>query len=213
MSLDLPEGSFRRYDESPDTWFYRQPRFVEHIDTGAIAAVTQLHREIFPAGGRVLDLMSSWVSHLPPEVEYDRVTGLGLNEEELAANPRLDAYVVQDLNAESDLPFEDGVFDAAEICVSIQYLTHPVEVLRDLSRVLTAGAPLAVTFSNRCFPTKAVAVWQALGEAGHAQLVASYLESAGNWSDIRTLNRSPLTPGTDPLWAVVALSAPPNLPC
>ncbi|MBV9597746.1 MAG: methyltransferase domain-containing protein [Chloroflexi bacterium] len=205
MALDLPADSFRRYDESPDPWFYTQPRFVEHIDDGAIAAVTQLYRELFPAGGRILDLMSSWVSHLPAEVDYRQVVGVGLNEEELAANPRLDAYLVQDLNASPSLPFEDHSFDAAGICVSIQYLTHPVEVLRELGRVLRPGAPLAVTFSNRCFPTKAVAIWQSLDDAGHAELVTRYLQAARNWSDIRALDRTPPAFGSDPLFAIVGL--------
>jgi SAM-dependent methyltransferase len=203
MSLDLPADSFRRYDETPDTWFYSQPRFVEHIDDGAIAAVAQLYRELFPAGSRVLDLMSSWVSHLPDEVQYARVVGLGLNAEELAANPRLDCYVVHNLNEVWRLPFEAGAFDAAGICVSIQYLTHPVDVMREVGRVLTAGAPLVVTFSNRCFPTKAVAIWQALDDCGHADLVMEYLRAAGNWRDIRILDRSLGQPGTDPLFAVV----------
>jgi SAM-dependent methyltransferase len=213
MPLDLPEGSFRRHDETPDTWFYSQPRFVEHIDDGAIAAVAQLYRDFFSAGGRVLDLMSSWVSHLPPEIAYGHVVGLGLNEEELAVNPRLDAYLVHNLNTKPVVPLDDAAFDAAAICVSIQYLTHPLEVLRDLGRVLTAGSPLVVTFSNRCFPTKAVAIWQSLDDAGHAQLVTSYLQDAGNWSDIRALDRTPDTPGADPLLAVVALSARRDQPC
>ena len=204
MSLELPADSFRRYDETPDTWFYSQPRLVEHIDAGAIAAVTQLYRELFPAGARVLDLMSSWVSHLPDDVHYARVVGLGLNADELAANPRLDSYVVHNLNADWQLRFfEAEAFDAAGICVSIQYLTHPVEVLREVGRVLTPGAPLVVTFSNRCFPTKAVAVWQALDDRGHGELIAQFLRAAGNWRDTGILDRSPATPGADPLFAVV----------
>jgi SAM-dependent methyltransferase len=193
---------FRRYDESPDALFYRQPRFVEHIDAGAIAAVTQLHRELFPPGGELLDLMSSWVSHLPPEAAYGRVVGLGLNEAELAANPRLDERLVHDLNAEPVLPFAANSFDGALICVSIQYLTRPVEVLRDVARVLRAGAPLAITFSNRCFPTKAVAAWHQRDDRGHAELVTSYLRDAGGWTAIEALDRSP--GGGDPLLAVVA---------
>jgi SAM-dependent methyltransferase len=204
MALNLPPDSFRRYDETPDTWFYGQPRFVEHIDDGAIAAVTQLYRELFPPAGRVLDLMSSWVSHLPDDVAYARVVGVGLNEEELAANPRLDAHVVHDLNADAHLPFDDASFDAAGICVSIQYLIQPVAVVREVGRVLTPGAPLVVTFSNRCFPTKAVGVWQALDDAGHAELVSRYLQAAGNWSDPQSLDRTPAAPGADPLFAVVA---------
>jgi SAM-dependent methyltransferase len=200
----LPPDAFRRYDEHPDAMFYIQPRFVTHIDDGAIAAVTQLYRELFPAEGCILDLMSSWVSHLPAEVHYRRVVGLGLNREELAANPRLDALVVHDLNAEPYLPFPSAEFDAAAICVSIQYLVNPVAVLRDLGRVLRSGAPLVITFSNRCFPTKAVAIWQALDDAGHGELVSRYLRAAANWTDFQLLDRSPSQLGADPLVAVVA---------
>jgi SAM-dependent methyltransferase len=211
--LDLPKDAFDRYDQTPDTWFYAQPRFVEHIDDGALAAVTQLYRELFPPGGHVLDLMSSWVSHLPEDVTFARVVGLGLNEEELAANPRLDERLVQNLNSTPRLPFESDAFDAAGICVSIQYLVEPVEVLREVGRVLRPGAPLVITFSNRCFPTKAVAIWQALDDLGHTELVMRYLRGAGNWTDVRALDRSPRAPGADPLFAVVGLSARPDLPC
>jgi SAM-dependent methyltransferase len=197
---------FRRYDESPDSWFYRQPRLVTHIDDAAIAAVTQLYRELFPAGAAVLDLMSSWVSHLPPEVSYRRVVGLGLNQQELEANPRLDAWVVHDLNEEPRLPFADQEFEAAAICVSMQYLVRPVEVLAELARVLVPDAPLVISFSNRCFPTKAVAIWQRLDDVGHAELIASYLREAGGWTRIEALDRRP-GPDTDPLFAVVARRA------
>ncbi len=195
---------FRRFDESPDAFFYRQPRFVTHIDEPAVAAVTQLYREVLPAGGAVLDLMSSCVSHLPPEVVYRRVVGLGMNEDELAANPRLSAYNVKDLNREPLLEFEDGTFDAATICVSIQYLVHPVDVIRELGRVVCSGGPLVITFSNRCFPTKAVAIWQALDDSGHARLIERYLDEAGNWRDIQSLDRSPQPGFSDPLLAVIA---------
>ena len=110
--------------------------------------------------------MSSWVSHLPPEVEYRRVIGLGMNEVELRRNERLDSYVVQNLNTNPLLPFGTGEFDGAGICVSIDYLTRPVEVLREVGRILKVGAPLAITFSNRCFPTKAVEIWHRLDDAG-----------------------------------------------
>src|SRR5229473_5521552 len=119
---DFPPSAFLKEDPSPDALFYEEPRFVTHIDRAAIAAVTQLYRELLPPGGVILDLMSSWVSHLPVEISYSRVVGVGLNRAELAANPRLDAYVVQDLNHEPHLPFGSGEFDAAAICVSIQYL-------------------------------------------------------------------------------------------
>jgi ubiquinone/menaquinone biosynthesis C-methylase UbiE len=193
-------------DETPDEEFYRTPRLVTHIDDHAIAAVTQLYGEFFPAGGEVLDLMSSWISHLPPEVGYRRVVGLGMNEEELRRNERLDSYVVQNLNENPRLPFGDAEFDGCGICVSVDYLTRPVEVLREVGRVLKAGAPVVITFSNRCFPTKAVAVWHQLDDRGHMRLVEDYLRQAGNWDDIRGLDRSPRRLFSDPLYAVIGES-------
>jgi SAM-dependent methyltransferase len=209
---DLPSSAFRRQDEAPDEQFYRHPRFVTHIDDGAIAAVTGLYREVFPAGGRILDLMSSWISHLPPEVAYGQVAGVGLNRAELEQNPRLTEQVVQNLNTTVRLPFPDASYDAAGITVSIDYLTRPVEVLRDLGRVLTPGGPVAISFSNRCFPSKAVAIWHTLGDAGHLDLVQRYLEEAGNWTGIRQLDLSPKKGGRrtgDPLFAVVGQSTGP----
>lgn len=207
---DLPEDAFRRADETPDELFYLQPRFVTHIDAGAIAAVTQLYRDYLPAGGAILDLMSSWVSHLPPEVAYRHVVGLGLNAAELNKNERLTSFVVQNLNTNPTLPFADDEFDGAGIVVSIDYLTAPVAVLRDLGRVLKPGAPVVISFSNRCFPTKAVAVWHGLDDKGRLELVAQYLKAAGNWTDSEQLYCSPagfrarLGLAGDPLYAVVA---------
>jgi SAM-dependent methyltransferase len=202
----LPEVAFWRYDETPDEEFYLLPRFVTHIDDRAIAAVTQLYREFFPPGGEILDLMSSWVSHLPPEVEYRRVIGLGMNEAELRRNERLDSYVVQNLNANPRLPFEDAEFDGCGICVSIDYLTRPIEVLREVGRVLKVGGPTIISFSNRCFPTKAVNVWHQLDDRGHMHLVERYLEEAGNFDNIRSLDRSPRRLFSDPLYAVIGES-------
>jgi SAM-dependent methyltransferase len=206
----LPEEAFRRYDEAPDEEFYLLPRFVTHIDNPAIAAVTQLYREFFPSGGEILDLMSSWVSHLPPEVSYGHVIGLGMNEAELRRNERLDAYVVHNLNRTPELPFDDAEFDGCGICVSIDYLTRPVEVLREVGRVLKVGTPVVITFSNRCFPTKAVAVWHQLDDRGHMKLVARYLQEAGNFRNIRSLNRSPRRLFSDPLYAVIGDSRAPH---
>ena len=205
----IPEEAFRRVDERPDEEFYRTPRIVTHIDDGAIAAVTQLYRELFPAQGVILDLMSSWVSHLPPEVEYRRVIGLGMNEVELRRNERLDSYIVQNLNTNPGLPFGEAEFDGVGICVSIDYLTRPVEVLREVGRVLKVGAPLIITFSNRCFPSKAVAVWHQLDDRGHMRLVETYLEEADNFRNVRGLDRSPRRMFGDPLYAVVAESTGP----
>jgi SAM-dependent methyltransferase len=205
----LPNDLFRRQDETPDAEFYHHPRFVTHIDDAAIAAVTQLYREYFPPDTTLLDLMSSWVSHLPADVNYRRVVGLGMNAAELAANPRLEFYVVQDLNQQPALPFQDDEFDGAAICVSIDYLTQPVAVLHELARVLRPEAPLVITFSNRCFPSKAIVAWHHLDDRGHLALVQQYLVAAGGWHAIELLDRSPRPPGrSDPLYAVVARIAP-----
>jgi len=205
----LPEEAFSRYDETPDEEFYRVPRLVTHIDEQAIAAVTQLYRESFPPGGDILDLMSSWVSHLPPEIGYRRVIGLGMNEVELQRNDRLAAYVVHNLNMNPRLPFGDAEFDGVGICVSIDYLTRPIEVLREVGRILKIGCPMIISFSNRCFPSKAVAIWHQLDDPGHMRLVESYLEEAGNFRNVRGLERSPRRVFGDPLYAVVAESVGP----
>ena len=197
---DLPPHAFDKADLSPDPLFYAQPRLVTHIDDGAIAAVTALYRRFLPDGGAVLDLMSSWVSHFPRDVAYARVTGHGMNAVELAANPRLDDRFVQDLNADPVLPLAAEQFDAACLCVSVQYLQRPVEVFREVARVLRPGAPLVATFSNRCFPTKAVAIWRALDGDDQQRLVSLYMERAG-FDPIETAR---IAPGRgDPIWAVI----------
>src|SRR5580704_13619105 len=124
-ALGLPEGAFARIDEDDDARFYEPARLVYHIDDNAVAALTGLYRDILPAGGVVLDLMSSWVSHLPPEIDYAEVIGHGMNAEELAANPRLSRSFTQNLNRDTALPLADASVDAAMICVSVQYLQQP----------------------------------------------------------------------------------------
>jgi SAM-dependent methyltransferase len=199
----IQDGAFQRFDEGPDEEFYRLPRFVTHIDEAAIAAVTDLYRRYFPSGGAILDLMSSWVSHLPPEVDYARVVGIGMNAQELAENPFLDECRVQNLNRDPRLPYGDAEFDGAAICVSVQYLTRPVEVLREVGRVLRPSAPLVITISNRCFHTKATACWRLLDNDGHLCLLGQYLAEAGNWRDIACCNAHCSCDG-DPLYAVIA---------
>jgi SAM-dependent methyltransferase len=205
--LDLPAGAFARLDETPDEDFYVPPRLVYHIDDNAVASLTAFYRRVLPAGGAVLDLMSSWVSHLPPEIEYAEVIGHGMNEEELAANPRLTRRFVQNLNRDPALPLADASLDAAMICVSIQYLQQPVAVLREVARTLRPGAPLVIGFSNRCFWTKAVAAWRALDDAGHAVLVESYLRAAG-FAEIETRRLADYIEDVqDPMTAVVGRAA------
>jgi Methyltransferase domain len=177
--LALPPGAFGKIDAEEDEVFYEPPRLVCHIDDGAIAALTEFYRGLLPAGGVLLDLMSSWVSHLPPEVTFAEVIGHGMNATELAANPRLNRWFIQNLNRDPKLPLSDAGTDAAMICVSVQYLQEPVAVLREVARLLRPDAPLVISFSNRCFWTKAVAIWRALDDDGHAQLVERYLHHAG----------------------------------
>lgn len=202
---DFPPNAFLKEDSGPDEIFYAEPRFVTHIDGLAIGTVTALYRELFPPGGVILDLMSSWISHLPRDVAYAEVIGHGLNKEELAANGQLTRFFVQNVNTDPILPLETGSVDAAAICVSIQYLQNPIAVLREVARVLKPAAPLVITFSNRCFPTKAVAIWQALADEGHIKLVALYLERAG-FEAIETRTPAQKHRGQDPLFAVIGKS-------
>lgn len=181
---ELPAGAFAKQDTGDDIAFYAPPRLVTHIDAGATAALTDFYRLILPDSGRLIDLMSSWVSHLPADRSYAEIVGHGMNAAELAANPRLSRWFVQNLNANAALPLDDSSFDAALCCVGVQYLQQPLAVFGGVRRVLVPGAPFVVSFSNRCFPTKAVAIWRALDTDGHAALVKLYLERAG-FADVR----------------------------
>jgi SAM-dependent methyltransferase len=146
-----PAAYFERQDPSDDARFYDFPRKVVHIDDGAIAALGQAYAELLPRSGLLLDLMSSWRSHLPPELEGAdglEVVGLGMNAEEMADNPALERFVVHDLNREQTLPFQTGLFDGAMCAVSVQYLTRPIEVFAEVARVLKPGAPFVISFSN-----------------------------------------------------------------
>ena len=197
---ELPPDAFRKDDGGDDAAFYAPARLVTHIDEAATRALTDFYRAILPGGGVLLDLMSSWVSHLPSEMTFSEVIGQGMNAEELSANPRLSRSFVQDLNRSPILPLEDDSCDAALCCVGVQYLQRPLEVFAEVLRVLRPGAPFIVSFSNRCFPTKAVAIWRSLDDRGHAALVRLYLERAG----FRDISAEVLRDGSesDPLIAV-----------
>jgi SAM-dependent methyltransferase len=198
----LAPAAYARDDESPDEHFYAVPRRVVHIDDAAIAALGRLYAEVLPARGRLLDLMSSWRSHLP-EGHAREVIGVGLNAEEMADNPQLARAIVHDVNRDPRLPLGDSEFDGAMCAVSIQYVIHPVLLLRQVRRVLRPGAPFVVSFSNRCFPTKAVAVWLHTTDEQHVALVRRYFDEAGGWNDVTEEDRSPGR-GDNPLYAVWA---------
>ncbi len=196
-----PHDFFARQDEAPDAEFYALPRFVTHIDDATIAALTDVYCELLAPGAELLDLMSSWVSHLP-DVSYRRVVGLGLNAEELAGNARLDQWCVHDLNREPELPFADASFDAILNAVSIHDLTRPVEVFASMRRVLRPGGIALVATSHRLFPSKAIRAWQLLPAPDRLALIASYFDDAEGYGKPVLLDRSP--PGADPLWVVHA---------
>lgn len=198
----LTTDLFRRVDESDDALFYREPRLVLHIDEATIVALSRYYAEVLPAGGVVLDLMSSWVSHLPVEPPLSEVVGLGMNAAELRANPRLSEWVVQDLNGDPRLPFATARFDAVLVAVSVQYLTRPVEVFRDVARVLKPGGRVIVALSHRCFPTKAVRAFHLLSPADRIRFVGEYLGASSEFEKPSFLDRSPER--ADPLWIVSA---------
>jgi SAM-dependent methyltransferase len=196
---------FEREDELPDAAFYEHARLLVHIDDHAIESTRRLYGELLPRGGAILDLMSSYKSHMPPELQWTRLCGLGMNAEELRANDQLTDFVVYDINADSALPFIDREFDAAVVTVSVQYMTKPLETFREVARVLKPAAPFVVTYSNRMFPTKAVRIWRALDDRERAGLISSYFKHAGRFGDVRAENRS-IDSGAynDPLFAVWA---------
>jgi len=181
--LRLPSTAFLKEDPSDDALFYRPARLVTHIDDMAINALTARYAELIWPGSTVLDLMSSWVSHLPPDLTLREVIGHGMNADELAANPRLSRWFVQDLNRDAELPLESASIDAVLVCVGVQYLQRPVEVFAEVRRILRPGGLVIVSYSNRCFPTKAIAAWLDLDMKGRAALIRGYLEGAG-FSDV-----------------------------
>jgi SAM-dependent methyltransferase len=205
MENEFGPGFFDRADPSPDAEFYSWPRLVTHIDDDAIAAVSSLYEEL-GITGTVLDLMGSWVSHF--RRSPDHLTVLGMNATELAANQQAAATVVHDLNSDPRLPFEADSFDAVVCCVSVDYLTRPVEVFTEVARVTRPGGPFVCTFSNRCFPTRAIRGWLSSTDAQHGTIIAEYFRLAGGWSDAVVEQRTPPSHLGDPLYGVWAYRSP-----
>lgn len=207
----LSEAQRRRWDNSDDALFYAQPRFVHHLDAAFRQRLTQLYRDRIPAEAVVLDLMSSWVSHLPVDVEYASVIGHGLNEQELAANDRLQRHWVQNLNCDQRLPLDDASIDATLIVAGWQYLQYPEAVAAELLRITRPDGQLIVAFSNRMFFTKAPQVWADGSDRDHLAYVTRVLVAQG-WPQPETVAETTRASGWkglvgvagDPFFAVIA---------
>ena len=202
-----------KLDESDDALFYDSPRFVTHVDEGFIQQLTDLYRQRLRPNTRILDLMSSWVSHLPEEVAFEYVEGHGLNAEELTRNPRLNHYFVQNLNQNQLLPLPDESLDAVLNTVSVQYLQRPEAVFAEIYRVLKPGGIAIVSFSNRMFYQKAIQAWRDGSESDRVELVQRYFAAVPGFSKPETIARQSTAPsflqmlgvgGGDPFYAVIA---------
>ena len=197
----FPPGFFDRYDEQPDGVFYEPPRLVTHIDDGAIAAVGALYEEL-GVDGEVVDLMSSWVSHFRRRPR--RLIVVGMNAGELEANEMADERIVHDLNRSPALPLPDESVDDAVCCVSVDYLVRPVEVFRDVARVLRPGGRFVCTFSNRLFPTKAIHGWLYADDDERCRIVATYFRLSRVFGSPSVGRRTAIDAPGDPLFGVWA---------
>lgn len=202
-----------KLDETNDSLFYDQPRFVTHVDEGFIQQLTDLYEERLQPNTCVLDLMSSWVSHLPEGIAFAHVEGHGLNGEELARNPRLDHYFVQNLNLEPKLPLEDQSFDAVLNTVSVQYIQYPEAIFSEIHRILKPGGVAIISFSNRMFYQKAIQAWRDGSERDRVKLVEGYFASVPGFTNPEVVARPSQVPtfmqllgmgGGDPFYAVIA---------
>lgn len=209
----LPSEQRQKLDETDDALFYGAPRFVTHVDEGFIQQLTDLYRDRISPQSRVLDLMSSWVSHLPEDVEYEHVEGHGLNQQELARNPQLDHFFVQNLNDNQQLPLPDSSFDAVLIAVSVQYLQQPEAVFAEIGRVLKPGGVAIVSFSNRMFYQKAIQAWRDGSDRDRIELVKRYFQAVPEFevpeviaktSDLPPILQLLGVPVGDPFYAVIA---------
>eukprot|EP01038_Epipyxis_sp_PR26KG_P006409 gene6409-8822_t len=216
----LRKSNFRRLDESEDNIFYDQPRFVEHIDSNAVKSLIDFHenyinRYFSNKPIDIVDICSSWVSHISDKVKTNHFLGVGMNTLELDKNNRLNARIVQDLNKDYKLNIKDNSFDVALIQLSIDYLIHPIEVLKEISRILKPGGILIVSFSNRIFFNKAVALWTGKSDIDHFETIGEYLYFSGGYNEpyqgydchtyCHQLNGvKSMSENGDPIYAVVA---------
>jgi SAM-dependent methyltransferase len=157
--------------------------------------------------------MSSWVSHLPDDLQFEHIYGHGLNGEELAKNPRLNEYFVQNLNQDQKLPLADASVDAVLNTVSVQYLQYPEAIFAEVYRILKPDGIAIFSFSNRMFYHKAIEVWRDGSEIDRVELVKGYFNSVPGFSTPESIVHVSQVPdflrmvgisGGDPFYAVIA---------
>ena len=198
-------------DISDDEIFYQQPRFVHHLSDSFRTRLTTLYSEYLLNHHIILDLMSSWVSHLPTNIRYKKVIGHGMNEAELSSNERLDRFFVQNLNKKQNMPIEDSSVDVGLIVAGWQYLQYPEKVSLELSRVIKSDSLLIISFTNRAFWTKAPNIWTYSSEEKRIEYVTSVLTSNG-WRIEKILNEKTqdkklfgfYSSESDPFFSVIA---------
>ena len=198
-------------DISDDGIFYQQPRFVHHLSDSFRNRLTSLYSEYLLNHYIILDLMSSWVSHLPSNISYKKVIGHGMNEAELSSNERLDRFFVQNLNKKQNMPIEDSSVDVGLIVAGWQYLQYPEKVSLELSRVIKSDSLLIISFTNRAFWTKAPNIWTYSSEEKRIEYVTSVLTSNG-WRIEKILNENTqdkklfgfYSSESDPFFSVIA---------
>ena len=180
------DDALQREDETIDSEFYSQARHINHLDEAAQKQLKSIYSELIPPHSEILDLMSSINSHIDDRLESKKITGLGMNEEELAANPCLDEIIVHDINQQQRLPFDDASFDVIVCSLSIEYITQPSRLFDEVARVLRPGGKFIISFSNRWFPTKAIQVWNNLHDFERIGLVMEYFIESAHFGDINT---------------------------
>ena len=209
--MNLSTYDRNKSDISDDEIFYQQPRFVHHLSDSFRNRLTSLYSEYLLNHYIILDLMSSWVSHLPSNISYKKVIGHGMNEAELSSNERLDKFFVQNLNKKQNLPIEDSSVDVGLIVAGWQYLQYPEKVSLELSRVIKSDSLLIISFTNRAFWTKAPNIWTYSSEEKRIEYVTSVLTSNG-WRIEKILNEKTqdkklfgfYSSESDPFFSVIA---------
>ncbi len=198
-------------DNSDDSLFYASPRIAHHLDEGFRARLTDVYRQYIPEDSVVLDLMSSWVSHLPEDNKYKRVIGHGLNKFELDKNQALDSYWLQDLNVDQQLPLDDSSIDVCLMVAAWQYLQYPEIIASELKRIISSKGILIISFSNRAFWSKTPSIWRDSSEIDRINYIRAILKSEG-WNQLEVIDEKQSSQGIrkflgindDPFYSIIA---------